>query len=91
MLVGTDLVDGDSDLVLQEALQGRHHPEHADGTGDGVGLREDIVGVAGNVVAAGSRVVAHGNHHFLARRFGILNLMPNILGRQSAATGGVDT
>ena len=81
MFVGADLVNGDADFVLQEVLYRGDHAEHADGTGDGVGLGNDLVGVTGDVVTAGSRVVAHGNHDFLAGFLGEFNLVPDILGR----------
>ena len=91
MFVGSHLVDGDADLVLQEVLHGRHHPKNADGSGDSVGLSEDVVGIAGDVVAAGSCVVTHRDYNLLAVFLGKLNLVPDVFRRQGAATRRVDT
>ena len=66
-----------------------HHAKDADRAGQSGGFGNDGVGIAGNVVAAGCCIVAHGHDYrflFLQLFYGI----PYLFGTVGASTRGVD-
>ena len=63
--VGGHLLGRHTD-VPQQLLTVRNQAEDADGAGDGERVGKDVVGLAAYPVAAGGRVVAHGDDDGLA-------------------------
>ncbi len=75
--------------LLQAALEGGHHGEHADGSGERRRAREDLIGGGRDVVAARGGVGAHRDHDGLARLAKRLHLAQDLFRREHAAAGAV--
>ena len=70
VLVGFGHVEGETNLVVQEALGVGKGAKHADGAGEGGGIGKDVVALGRNPVTARSGVVAHRDDdglHFLGQ------------------------
>ena len=76
--------------LLERALEGRHHGEDADRSGQCRRACENLVGGHGDIVASGRRVRAHGHHHGLACLAQCLNLAKYQLRGEHAPAGTVD-
>ena len=79
----------DPDLV-QQILEDKGLRDDADGSGDAGGLGDDVVGAAGDVVAAGGGEPAEACDHRDPRVAHPLDLVPDLVRCRDAATGRVD-